>query len=325
MAFNLPGSFPLADASVQTVDINNSRAMDFMVVDPTRFSFIINGDGASPNTFYESAPTPIAANVSFADGWQLADMNGDRMPDLAVVDTTNGGGVVFYPGKGWGEFDALTAMTGGPSDTQLGSRGRAGLSLVVPRNQRNYPSGMLLEIGMSALQFNPQYDPTLSQDFGVFSTSVALGSDDKFLAHQWLEAEHFLGSFKPVGHSLCHLIYEDGALVAIVQWAACAYHLKDREAFIGWSSLQCAKRRNLIVNNVRFLVLDSARRPNLARKRSRLFYHPQGEPTQPASPRHRSIYGGHDHDHGHQYGHGQYECRSRWIKRRHQRPSKLKK
>lgn len=119
---------------------------------------------------------------------------------------------------------------------------------------------------MSALPFNPQYDPTLSQDFGVFSTSVALGSDDKFLAHQWLDAEHFLGSFKPVGHSLCHLIYEDGALVAIVQWAACAYHLKDREAFIGWSSLQCAKRRNLIVNNVRFLVLDWARRPNLASK-----------------------------------------------------------
>lgn len=129
--FALPGSFPLSDPAIQTVDINNSRAMDFMAVDGgDRFSFIISGGGTSPNTFYETPPSTVAPNVSFADGWQLADMNGDRMPDLAVIDTVNGGGVVFYPGKGLGEFDAPVTMQGGPTDADLGTRGRDGLSLV---------------------------------------------------------------------------------------------------------------------------------------------------------------------------------------------------
>ena len=82
----------------------------------------------------------------------------------------------------------------------------------------------------------------------------------------WLEAEHFPGEFKPIGHSLIQIIREDGQAVAVIQWAACAYHLKDRGAWIGWSALTCAKRRNLVVNNVRFPVLESARRPNPASK-----------------------------------------------------------
>lgn len=131
MDFALPGHFPLSDPAIQTVDIDNDRAMDFMAADGgDRFAFVISGGGDAANAFYESPPAPVAAQVSFADGWQIADMNGDRMPDLAVIDTMSGGGVVFYPGKGLGEFDAPVAMQGGPTDAQLGSRGRAGLSLV---------------------------------------------------------------------------------------------------------------------------------------------------------------------------------------------------
>jgi hypothetical protein len=54
--------------------------------------------------------------------------------------------------------------------------------------------------------------------------------------------------------------------VGVLLWASCAYRLKDREQWIGWDALTCAKRRNLIVNNVRFLVLEKTRRPNLASK-----------------------------------------------------------
>jgi len=128
--FTLPGNFPLSDPAVQTVDIDNDRAMDFMAVDFDRFSFIISGGGDTPNTFYETPPSPVAANVSFASGWQLADMNGDRVPDLVALATTNGGGVVFYPGMGWGEFDAAVTISGGPADQDLGSRDLAGLTLV---------------------------------------------------------------------------------------------------------------------------------------------------------------------------------------------------
>ena len=110
------------------------------------------------------------------------------------------------------------------------------------------------------------YDPTMWAGWGEFTVSTALSPDDKAAAAGWLEAEHFLGSFKPVGHSLIHIIRENGEPVAVIQWAACAYHLKDREAWIGWNGLTCARRRNLVVNNVRFLVRGVAQRPNLASK-----------------------------------------------------------
>lgn len=110
------------------------------------------------------------------------------------------------------------------------------------------------------------YDPLKWGGFGDFTVTTALSPEDKSTVNGWLEAEHFLGEFKPIGHSLIQVIREDGQAVAVIQWAACAYHLKDREAWIGWSALLCAKRRNLVVNNVRFLVLESARRPNLASK-----------------------------------------------------------
>lgn len=110
------------------------------------------------------------------------------------------------------------------------------------------------------------YDPLTWGGFGDFTVTTALSPDDKAAVGGWLEAEHFLGEFKPIGHSLIQIIREDGNPVAVIQWAACAYRLKDREAWIGWSALTCAKRRNLVVNNVRFLVLEAARRPNLASK-----------------------------------------------------------
>jgi hypothetical protein len=80
---------------------------------------------------------------------------------------------------------------------------------------------------------------------------------------QWLEAEHFLGAFHPVGDTLFQLVEEAGHTVAILVWAASAYHLKDRERWIGWDALTCSQRRKLIVNNVRFLVREEHRRPNL--------------------------------------------------------------
>jgi len=109
-------------------------------------------------------------------------------------------------------------------------------------------------------------DYSAGPGFGTFSVTVADEAAERLEAASWLEAEHFLGSFKPVGHSCIQIIREDGEPVALVQWAACAYHLKDRDASLGWDKRTCAKRRNLVVNNVRFLVREAARRPNLASK-----------------------------------------------------------
>src|SRR5712692_6459157 len=88
--------------------------------------------------------------------------------------------------------------------------------------------------------------------------------NDRQQIAQWLAAEHFLGSFRPVGHTLFQIVTQGDEVVAVLVWAASAYRLKDREAWIGWDPVTCASRRNLIVNNVRFLVREQGPSPNLA-------------------------------------------------------------
>jgi len=98
----------------------------------------------------------------------------------------------------------------------------------------------------------PVYDPATGSGFGEITETVALNPEEKPAAAGWLEAGHFPGSFRPVGHSLMHLICEDGEPVTVIHRAACFHHLKFREVWIGWGPLTCARRRNPAVNNVCF-------------------------------------------------------------------------
>ena len=49
----------------------------------------------------------------------------------------------------------------------------------------------------------------------------------------------------------------------MASWSAAAFHIKDRDQFIGWSGEQCRRRRALLANNSRLLVLPDCRWPNL--------------------------------------------------------------
>jgi hypothetical protein len=60
------------------------------------------------------------------------------------------------------------------------------------------------------------------------------------------------------------LVYEGTELVAVLVWCAAAWHLKDRDQFVGWDPVTHSERLKLVVQLRRFLILDAARRPNLA-------------------------------------------------------------
>jgi Domain of unknown function (DUF4338)/DDE_Tnp_1-associated len=81
-----------------------------------------------------------------------------------------------------------------------------------------------------------------------------------------LNAEHYLGESPQIGDMLRQVITFRGEWVAILLWGPCAYHLKDRDEWIGWDAYCAKERRKLIVQNRRFLVLGNARKPNLASK-----------------------------------------------------------
>ena len=79
-----------------------------------------------------------------------------------------------------------------------------------------------------------------------------------------LQQEHYLGETPPIGDFMRQVAVENGQWVALLVWGPAAYRLKDRDKWIGWDAAQRAERLKLIVQNRRFLVLGSARRPNLA-------------------------------------------------------------
>jgi hypothetical protein len=84
---------------------------------------------------------------------------------------------------------------------------------------------------------------------------------------QWekiIEQEHYLGHARMVGSTLRYVAELDGEWIALIGWGASAYHLRDRDEWIGWDSDTRRCRLNLIVGNNRFLCrIDRGEIPNV--------------------------------------------------------------
>jgi hypothetical protein len=93
-----------------------------------------------------------------------------------------------------------------------------------------------------------------------------LGEDEAARARfdALIVAHHYLKSSRLVGERLRYVAQFDGQWVALVSWSAAAYHLKDREDWLGWSDEQRRRRLALVANNSRFLILPGVDCPNLA-------------------------------------------------------------
>ena len=90
------------------------------------------------------------------------------------------------------------------------------------------------------------------------------------ILRQALNDGHYLKAGRPAGHVLWQGVYRTDSeagypeLVAVLCWGGAAKRLKERDKHIGWDAVTCANRLKLVVQLRRFLVIDSARRPNLA-------------------------------------------------------------
>jgi hypothetical protein len=79
-----------------------------------------------------------------------------------------------------------------------------------------------------------------------------------------LQQHHYLGSPKPVGERLYHVVTDaQDQWLALLVFAAAAKHLKYRDQWIGWTDAQRERRLALVVNNIRFLLLPDRTFPNL--------------------------------------------------------------
>ena len=114
---------PINDPEVQLVDINFDKAIDIMQTDSQNgFCYVINGQvEGGANTFLDDVPTQAEdLGVQFSDGWQFADVNGDRLQDLVKLQTQEGGGgVLVHYNSGWGGFEKRLIMTGEPIGSEV--------------------------------------------------------------------------------------------------------------------------------------------------------------------------------------------------------------
>jgi hypothetical protein len=78
-----------------------------------------------------------------------------------------------------------------------------------------------------------------------------------------IRQHHYLRGVTLVGEHLRYAFVYQGRWLAVATWSSAAFHLKDRDQFIGWSSEQCARRRGLLANNSRLLVMPDCHYPNL--------------------------------------------------------------
>lgn len=74
---------------------------------------------------------------------------------------------------------------------------------------------------------------------------------------------HYLHNATLVGEHLRYAFVYKGKWLALAAWSSAAFHLKDRDAFIGWSGEQCRRRLRLLANNSRLLVMPDCHSPNL--------------------------------------------------------------
>lgn len=94
--------------------------------------------------------------------------------------------------------------------------------------------------------------------------------EDVARCDQLIVEHHYLHDVTLVGEHLRYAFIYRGQWLAVATWNSAAFHLKDRDRFIGWTSEQCRRRRRLLANNSRLLVLPDCHVPNLISRFMRL-------------------------------------------------------
>ncbi len=89
-------------------------------------------------------------------------------------------------------------------------------------------------------------------------------SDTEVLWNTLVATYHYLGYNTIVGRHLKYIAYYGKVPIACLGWGDPARAVRCRDEWIGWSAETRERNRQLIVNNVRFLILPWVHVPNLA-------------------------------------------------------------
>lgn len=103
-------------------------------------------------------------------------------------------------------------------------------------------------------------------EIGRIRLEIVSGTAASRLWNEYVARYHYLGYTAMSGSQIRYNVFAGEQLVACISFCACAWKLKDRERFIGWSEAQRQKNLQLVINNARFLVLPWIECKGLASK-----------------------------------------------------------
>ena len=89
---------------------------------------------------------------------------------------------------------------------------------------------------------------------------------DRKLWRELIDRYHYLGFNKGAGAQIRYIVHSPLGIVALFGFGASAWHVKDRDRWIGWNEEHRYQFRHLVVNNSRFLILPWFKCKNLASK-----------------------------------------------------------
>lgn len=79
--------------------------------------------------------------------------------------------------------------------------------------------------------------------------------EDEARWNKLIRKHHYLKEHRMVGESLRYVAKQKGEWIALLGWSSAAFHLRARDAWIGWTDLLRKSRRPLVACNARFVLL----------------------------------------------------------------------
>ncbi len=96
-------------------------------------------------------------------------------------------------------------------------------------------------------------------------TVELVGPEEEARWNKLIRKHHYLKEHRMVGESLRYVAKQNGRWIALLGWSSAAFHLRPRDAWIGWTEAQRHAGRHLIACNARFALLTpKSQSPNLA-------------------------------------------------------------
>jgi hypothetical protein len=86
-------------------------------------------------------------------------------------------------------------------------------------------------------------------------TLELVSPDQEARWNKLIRKHHYLKEHRLVGESLRYVALQDGHWIALLGWSSAAFHLRPRDAWIGWTDAQRQAGRHLIACNARFALL----------------------------------------------------------------------